>query len=272
MWITWPLPDLRSKRQDSLNNDGTLNSSEKIKKPCVHPTADVKLITLSLKFSDVQRQLEAWKPPISADQLWSLLWTSRWYYYTLIHKITFIENMHHVHRSKADNIKLWQKEIMSTPPLVRVFVLLIGGHKEREKAKRKRRTKEEENAGLGDSVAEKEENFSKDVKKKAKRHRIVVLEDNNIQEEAKNCSPACTRRSNSRQDSQPTLQNLQHRWEDRSPCIAESIGTCYPCELIYDYGVDGSQSLFHFFKSLLYKKELLVCIIATFWLNFTKYF
>ena len=119
--------------------------------------------------------------------------------------------MHHVHRSKADNIKLWQTEIMSTLPLVRVFFLLIGGHKEREKAKRKRRTKEEENAGLGDSVAEKEENFSKDVKKKAKRHRIVVLEDNNIQEEAKNCSPACTRRSNRRQDSQPTLQNLQRR-------------------------------------------------------------
>ena len=137
MWITWPLPDLRSKRQDSLNNDGTLNRSEKIKKPCVHPTADVQLITLSLKIFDVQRQLEAWKSPTSADQLWSLLWTSRWYYYTLIHKITFMENMHHVHRSKADNIKLWQTEIMSTPILVRVFVLLIGGHKEREKAKRK---------------------------------------------------------------------------------------------------------------------------------------
>ena len=76
------------------------------------------------------------------------------------------------------------------------------------------------------------------MKRKAKRHRVVVLEDTNIPKEAKRCCRACTKRSNSRQDSQPTFaQNLQRRWEDRSPCIAQSIGTCHPCELLYDYGI-----------------------------------
>ena len=58
-------------------------------------------------------------------------------------------------------------------------VLSVGGHEEREEAKRKRKAKEEENAGFSDGVAVKEENYSKDLEKKAKRHRIVVLEDNN---------------------------------------------------------------------------------------------
>ena len=58
-------------------------------------------------------------------------------------------------------------------------VLSISGHKERESAKRKRKANEEANAGFSDGVAVEEENYSKDLEKKAKRHRVAVLEDNN---------------------------------------------------------------------------------------------
>ena len=52
------LPHLSSKQADSLSNDGVLESSEKMKKRIL-PTVHVKSITLSLKISDLQRQLEA---------------------------------------------------------------------------------------------------------------------------------------------------------------------------------------------------------------------
>ena len=104
--------------------------------------------------------------------------------------------------------------------MIRVFVLLIGGHKESGKAKRKPKPKEKENAEFCDGAAEREESYSKDVKRKAKRHRVVVLEDNSIPKKAKRRCPACTKRSNSRQDSQPTFaQNLQRRREDHSPLL-----------------------------------------------------
>ena len=63
--------------------------------------------------------------------------------------------------------------------------LSVGGHEEREKAKRKRKAKEDENAGFSDGVAIKEENYSKNLEKKPKQHRAVVLEDNNIRTESK---------------------------------------------------------------------------------------
>ena len=148
-------------------------------------------------------------------------------------------------------------------------VLSISGHKERDNARRKRKANEEAIAGFSDGVAVKEENYSKNREKKAKRHRVGVLYDNNtrtgskgrrnsgnrkVSAHGKKQKTAVQRASSDAITEKPPSHQLRRIYSaDEETAAHALLNLSVPVSFANYYRnmkLMAAQGLFHFFKLL----------------------